>query len=167
MQRRLLIGLVALLCAASILAAWPARAEHFDIRLTLRTSKGVAEASWDTSPPEGGLNPRQSVTAAAGEDLALQWELRSEFPHGAMKRTVVRLFAVEEGQIGQRTLPGPDAALLFDNRFTADFLPKHSARGIVRFRALKPGSYLIRLESEGTQKEHDHEHFAALDLKVE
>ena len=31
----------------------------------------------------------------------------------------------------------------------------------------QPGVYLVRLTSEETQKEHGHEHFSAVDLKLE
>jgi hypothetical protein len=159
-----LIGMTLVLAALSLR---PARAEHFDIVLSIKSSRGSAEAHWDTSPPEGGRNPRQSVTAAVGEELLVEWSLRSEFPHGAMKRVRVRLFAAPETEIGQRNLPLPSVPRLFDNSFIADFLPHHSARGQLRFRVRKPGAYLVRLESEQTQEEHGHEHFAALDLRVE
>jgi hypothetical protein len=156
-----------LLLAAAVLGAGAARAEHFDIRLTLRTSAGVARASWDTSPPEGGLNRRERVSAPAGEDVLLEWDVRSEFPHGDMKRVTIRIFVAPEAELGQRKLPPEDGPTVMDNRFTSTFLPHHAARGHVRFRVLKPGNYLVRLESEETLKEHGHEHFAALDLRVE
>jgi hypothetical protein len=50
------------------LSSFPARAEHFDILITLRTATGVAEGCGDTRTPEGGVRlPRQRVSAAAGE----------------------------------------------------------------------------------------------------
>jgi hypothetical protein len=84
-----------------------------------------------------------------------------------MKRVRVELYGVREESIGQSHLPPASSPRLFENRFVADFLPKHSAKGHIRFRATEPGSYLIRLDSEETINEHGHEHFAALDLKVE
>lgn len=152
---------------AGVLAGTPARGEHFDIVMTLRGSQGFAEATWDTAPPEGGLKTRQVLTAPAGEDLTLEWRLRSEFPHGVMKGVVIRIWAAPEREIGQKNLPDPGAPRVFENSFTADFLPHHSARGVFHFRVTEPGSYLVRLQSELTQDEHAHEHFGALDLKVE
>lgn len=157
----------AALLTAGVLEALPARAEHFDIYLSVRSRTGLAESGWDTDPPEGGLKERQLVTAAVGEELNLEWRLRSEFPHGTMKRVGIRLFAAPEEKAGQRPLPPPTAPRVFDNSFTADFLPQHSAQGHFRFRVMKPGLYLVRLQSENTLAEHGHEHFAALDLKVE
>src|SRR5436309_1922994 len=87
----------------------PVAAEHFDIQLTLKTSQGIAEASWDTSPPEGGRNPRQTAAARVGEPLILEWRLRSEFPHGIMKKVRIHLFAARESEVGQSLLPLPDA----------------------------------------------------------
>jgi hypothetical protein len=149
------------------LFAQNARAEHFDIGLMVRTSQGQAEASWDTAPPEGGLNRRESVAAKVGEEILLEWRMRSEFPHGTMKDVQVRLFVAQEREIGQAALPPADAPHVLDNSFTADYLPHHTGRGHVRFRVMEPGNYLVRLESETTIAEHGHEHFGAVDLKVE
>ena len=145
----------------------PAGAEHFDIFMSLRSASGVADSGWDTDPPEGGLHERQVVSARAGEDLVLEWRLRSEFPHGTMKEVGIRIFVAPEGAIGQKQLPAPSAPRVIDNSFTADFLPQHSARGEVHFRVTEPGAYLVRLQSENTLNDQGHEHFAAVDLKVE
>jgi hypothetical protein len=150
-----------------LLGTVPARAEHFDISLIVRTSKGFAEAGWDTAPPEGGLNRRQSVSATAGEDLEMEWRMRSEFPHGTMKNVTIRMFVAPEKEIGQLELPSATAPRVIDNSFVADYLPKHQAKGLLHFRVLQPGNYLVRIESEMTLKEHGHEHFGAVDLKVD
>jgi hypothetical protein len=163
-QLWLLAGAGGLVLAAG---SFPARAEHFDILLRVTSAKGAAEASWDTSPPEGGLNPRQTVTAAAGEELYLEWRFRSEFPHGNVERVRVRLFVVPEARIGQKAVPPESTPAVVDNRFTSTFHPHHAAKGHLYFRAPAAGNYLVRLESEETIKEHGHEHFAAVDLKVE
>lgn len=158
---------VGLAIGTAIYASLPANAEHFDITLRLRNSKEFVDAGWDSTPPEGGVQKRPVLTAAAGEDLVLEWTLRSEYPHGVMKRVHIHLFAAKEGEIGQRELPPRNTPHVFDNSFVADFLPKHISRGHTTFRVMEPGAYLIRLQSEETQKEHDHEHFSAIDLKVE
>jgi hypothetical protein len=164
-RSRFLIGGLA---ALALLALSPrARAEHFDILLTVRSAAGMAESGWDTDPPEGGLHDRQVVTAKAGEDLTLEWRLRSEFPHGTMKKVGIRIFVAPEAALNQRPLPPPGAERVVNFGFTADFLPKHSGRGQLHFRVTQPGLYLVRLQSENTLAEHGHEHFAALDLKVE
>jgi hypothetical protein len=168
-RTRASLGFLALgagLCLAA-LHLRSARAEHVDIGLRLRTLQGEAQSSWDTSPPEGGVNPRQSVTAKVGEEVVLEWRARSEFPHGIMKNTGIRIYVAPEKEIGQKAEPPPDTPRVLDNSFVADFLPNHSTQGHVKFRVTEPGNYLVRLQSEGTLKEHGHEHFGALDLKVE
>src|SRR5687767_7774021 len=99
------LALLALSAAALAFGAMPADAEHFDISLIVRTPKGFAESSWDTFPPEGGLNRRQSITAAAGEDINLEWRMRSEFPHGVMRNVKIRLFVVRVKETGQLEVP--------------------------------------------------------------
>lgn len=149
---------MATLFMALLLTGGPGtRAEHFDIVMVLRGSKGVTEAHWDTSPPGGGVNTRPVLQAVAGEELRLEWRLRSEFPHGVMKRVTIRLFVA----------PVAGGKRIVDNSFLADFLPHHAARGTLRFRAPSAGSYQVRLQSEQTEKEHGHEHFSAIDLRVE
>ncbi|MBM3459777.1 MAG: hypothetical protein FJX77_14745 [Armatimonadetes bacterium] len=83
-----------------------------------------------------------------------------------MKSVTVRLILVRLAGATVEEIP-PDAPRLFDNTITCDFLPKHSARGILQFRIPDPGSYRLRLESEGTRPEHDHDHFSAMDVLVE
>jgi hypothetical protein len=151
----------------ALLGTVPARAEHFDISLIVRTAKGFAESGWDTAPPEGGLNKRQAITATVGEDIETEWRMRSEFPHGIMKNVTIRMYVAPEKEIGQLELPAADAPRVIDNSFVADYLPKHQAKGLLHFRVLQPGNYLVRIESEWTQREHGHEHFGAVDLKVE
>ena len=107
------------------------------------------------------------VEAVAGEDISLEWRMRSEFPHGIMRNVVVRLFVAKEEEIGQKKTPDYNGPTVLNNTVTADFLSHHTARGLLHFRVSEPGSYLVRIESEATIKEHGHEHFGAIDLKVE
>jgi hypothetical protein len=150
-----------------LLAAAPARAEHFDIDLTVRTPHGQAEAHWDTSPPEGGLNPRPTVTAKVGERVEIEWLMRSVFPHGVLKDVEVHFFVVREEAIGQKRVPDLKKGAWAESQMQMDFLPDHAARASVQLTARTPGLYLVRVESEGTNREVAHEHFSAVDLKVE
>jgi hypothetical protein len=158
------------LCVALALAclpARPARAEHFDIQLTVTTARESQTASWDTSPPEMGVNPRPVVSGRAGDDVKVGWVMRSAFPHATMPGVQVHFYVVKATAVGQKTLPPRDAPHLVDTSFRMDFLPDYAARGQLTFRIEQPGVYLVRLTSEGTQKEHGHEHFSAVDLKLE
>jgi hypothetical protein len=153
---------------AGVTMLWPAvaRAEHFDIQLTVRAPNDEGRAGWDTEPPTGGLNPRPVVRAHAGDKMQVEWLMRSVYPHGTMKKVTVRLFVAREKSAGQKEPPDMKD-LLADNTLTLDFLPDHAARGSLRFRVPRAATYLVRLESEGTEPGHDHEHFSAVDLVVE
>jgi hypothetical protein len=147
--------------------AMPARAEHFGIDVTVKTPRGQAESHWDTSPPVGGLNPRPVVSAKVGDRVEIEWLMRSEFPHGVLKGVTVHFFVVREAAVGQKTVPDLKAGKWAESRWVMDFLPDHAARGSVRLTARTPGAYLVRVQSEGSEGEAGHEHFSAIDLKVE
>src|SRR5207237_120186 len=142
-----------------------AGAEHFEVLLRVETAQNAAEASMDTSPPIGGLNKRPVLKARAGEPLRVKWRMKNAFPHGTMKAVTVHFFVVREDDLGQKPVPDPggDGGLV-DNSFTMDFARDAEATGSLRFRIRDAGFYLVRVGSEGTQKEHDHEHFAAVDV---
>lgn len=157
-------GIAALLLGSAV----PARAEHFEIDITVKTPHGQAESHWDTSPPVGGVNPRPVVTAKVGERVQIEWTMRSVFPHGTLKSVNVHFFVIQEGAIGQKSVPeGKSENKWVDSRLVMDFLPDHAARGSVQLTARARGAYLIRVESQGTDSEVGHEHFSAIDLKVE
>jgi hypothetical protein len=131
------------------------------------TPRGQAESHWDTSPPEGGVNRRPVVTAKVGDRVEIEWLMRSVFPHGVMKDVVVHFFVVREETIGQKPVPDLKKGAWTESRMQVDFLPDHAARASIQLTARTPGAYLVRVESEGTQGEVAHEHFSAVDLKVE
>jgi hypothetical protein len=144
------------------------RREHFDITLRVRTAQGQAEAHMDTTPPIGGLNPRPVATARAGDDIRVAWAMKSGFPHGVMRAVTVHFFVVREALVGQKPVPDPAGpAGIADNSFSMDFAPGAGASGMMRLRIMDPGSYLVRVQSENTYQEHGHEHFAAIDLKID
>lgn len=130
--------------------------------------KQVAEAFMDTTPPEGGVNKRPVVRVKAGQPVRVIWKLKSRFPHGTMKGVTIHFFVVREANIGQKPVPDPaGAAGIVDNSYVMDFSPKSTTSGEFRFKSPEPGNYLVRVQSEDTHQDHDHEHFAAIDLKVE
>jgi hypothetical protein len=156
-----------LILALALTLAGRASAEHFDITLRVESPEGSATAGWDTSPPEGGVNPRPVAHARAGQEIRVEWSMRSAFPHGDMKNVTVHFYVVAEEAVGQKKLPPGSANHLVDTSFTMDFHPDYAGKGTVRFRVPKPGNYLVHVGSEGTQREHGHEHFSAVDLTVE
>jgi hypothetical protein len=162
-MRAFTLGVAAFLlgCAA------PARAEHFAIDLTVKTPRGQGEAHWDSTPPVGGVNPRPVVTAKVGDRVEIQWLMRSVFPHGVMKDVTLHLFVAREAVVGQKSGADAKAERWVESRVVMDFLPDYAARGSFQVVARAAGAYLIQIESEGTEKEVGHEHFAAIDLQVE
>ncbi len=159
--------------AALLLAARPALAEHFEIDITVTAPHGQAESHWDTTPPIGGVNPRPVVMARVGDRITIAWLMRSVYPHGTLKNVGVHFFVVRERAVGQKPVPDlksmPDvkSGKWLDSHLVMDFLPDHAARGSVQLTARTPGVYLIRVESENTDQIQGHEHFSAIDLKVE
>lgn len=150
-----------------LLLARRALAEHFYITLKVQSSMGQGEASMDTTPPIGGVNPRPMVKAKVNEDIRVRWNMKSGFPHGTMKNVTVHFFVVKEQDIGQKPVPDPAGpAGVVDNSFSMDFAPTGAASGMLRFHISEPGNYLVRLQSENTHDEHEHEHFSAIDLQI-
>ncbi len=164
-------GMGAMACAgvALLLITSPlAHAEHFDIVLKAQSGRELAQAFMDTTPPIGGVNRRPILRAKAGDPISVSWQMKSGFPHGVMKAVTIHFFVVREDTLGQKPVPDPaGAAGLVDNSFVMDFAPKAAANGALRFAIAKPGSYLVRVQSEDTHQQHDHEHFSALDLQIE
>src|SRR5438552_18382099 len=94
--------LLVLVAAIAAALARPAVAEHFDITLRVESPEGSGTAGWDTSPPEGGVNARPVVAAHPGQEIKIDWSMRSAFPHGDMKNVTVHFYVVAEEAIGQK-----------------------------------------------------------------
>ena len=164
---------IALLVATSLLGLAaltlrPAGAEHFDIMLRVEAPKSRGEAFWDTTPPLGGVNPRPVVKAKVGEDIRITWRMKNVFPHDTMKKVTIHFFVVKEEKTAQKPVPNPAGpAGLVDNSFVMDFAPNAAANGALKLKFTDPGSYLVRVQSEDTHQDHDHEHFSAIDVEIE
>jgi hypothetical protein len=150
----------------------PARAEHADIDLTiktldLQTGKALAEASAtaDQEPPLGGHNPRPLFRCKVNEPLALQFFLTSTYPHGEKKNVTVRYFVVRESQARQKTLPDLRAGTVTQGHFVLNLKPQARVGARVQFTIREPGIYWLRVDTLNTDS--DHEHISGIDLKVE
>src|SRR3954469_2844877 len=84
-----------------------ADAEHFDILLKVVSADKQAEASMDTTPPIGGVNPRPVLKVKAGDPIRVTWRLRNSSPHGALKNVSIHFFVVREMRTGQKPVPDP------------------------------------------------------------
>ena len=154
------IGLVLL-----ALPAGRARAEHFDIDLTIEAGRDRQTAHSDTDPPFEGHQPRPVVKGKAGESLVLQFFFTSAFPHGVEKGVVVHYYVAPEKAVGQKGRPDFGKDVVTEGQFVLDFKPKGKVGLRHRLRIDRPGVYLVRVESD--HSDSDHEHFAALDLVIE
>ncbi len=144
------------------------RAEHFDTQVTVQTESSRADAFMDTTPPLGGVNKRPIVTVKLNETVRISWHMKSAFPHGVMKGVTIHFFIVREDRIGQKLVPDPAGkAGIVDNQFQMDFAPHANSSGSLKMKLSETGNYLVRVQSEDTHQEHDHEHFSAIDLKVQ
>jgi len=158
-------GMLAALFVVAMLAssAW---AEHFDFDVTVTSAKDKARSSADTYPPPQGRNPRPVCHAKVGEPLVFQFFMSSNFPHDAIKGVTVRYFIVPIPKVGSPEVPKPGDDALLSGNFIMDFKPDTGKVGLRQvFHADKPGIYLVRVQSENSDS--DHEHFSALDLVVE
>lgn len=170
-MKRMRAGIVVLTLACAVgavtLLVRRAAAEHFDIALKAEAGRQMVEASVDTTPPIGGVNPRPVLRLKAADPVRITWKLKSNFPHGTMKGVTIHFFVVREKEVGQKPVPDPSGpAGILDNRFTMDFAPTASAGGSLTFTLPGSGNYLVRVQSEDTHEEHDHEHFSAIDIVV-
>ena len=152
-----------------LLFAGFAQAEHFNIELTVQSGmqpQDDATAHSDTDPPPQGNKPRPLVHARAGEELTLQFFVSSNFPHNAIKGVGVRYYIAPEAQAGNKSMREADKPAVLEGSFLMDFKPETGRVGIrQRLRIDQPGAYIVRVESE--HSDSDHEHFAALDLVID
>jgi hypothetical protein len=175
MKRSRVLACLAIVATCGVIgiATRRAAAEHFDVLLHVETgAQGAgmqqANAFMDTTPPIGGVNKRPVVRAKANEEIRVKWRMKSAFPHGVMKGVGIHFFVVKEADIGQKPVPDPAGpAGIVDNSLLMDFQPNGVAAGAIRFKLDTPGNYLVRVQSEDTHQEHDHEHFSAIDVQVE
>lgn len=169
LPKRVWYGAGMLLTIALVVVAHhgAARAEHARIDLLLLKVDGerLESAIADQEPPLGGVNPRPMVTVKSGEPLVLQFLLDNLYPHGVVKDVKVRYFVVPIDKPRQKTTPSPDEHAVTRGEVVMTFRPKCRVGARLRFRAPEPGLYLVRVDTVKT--ESDHEHFAAIDLKVE
>ncbi len=156
------------LAAALVLAigfAVRLRAEHFDIKLIAAGPDGVTQQAFaDQSPPEGGLIPRPLLKVRAGDRITMQFIMTNVYPHGMAAGAGVHYFVVKERELGQKPVPPLTGNVVTEGTFTFDLKPQARIGARQQLVVREPGVYLLRVESQRTQR--DHEHFAAMDLQV-
>ncbi len=170
-MKRRLRSAAALTCAAlalGSLVASRAEAEHFDMLLRVFTADKAAQASMDSTPPIGGVNPRPVLKIKSGDTFRVTWRLKNSSPHGPLKGVGIHFFVVREEKTGQKPVPDPaGSAGVLDTSVTTDMVYGAATTGSAKLKITEPGSYLVRLQSEGTHDESGHEHFSAVDVEVQ
>jgi hypothetical protein len=156
---------IPILCLLAILTASPAFAEHAKINLDVSVAGAKETAFVDQTPPESGKNPRPVIRAKVGDPIRVQWVFENVYPHKTLANVVVHFFIAKEQKVGQKELPDLRGDVVLETAFDMDFKPGTKAGARSALTINSPGVYLIRVETKGTQS--DHEHFAAMDLVVE
>ncbi len=160
---RLLLGLVTF---GGLLASAPA-AEPFAIDLEVRCGKVKKTAHAESAAPGVKPQKRDILEIKAGDQVRVNWKLRSTDPKATLKDITIHFFAVKEERAGQRTVPKLDKGVVAESALSMDFGPKDKNEGALSFIIDEPGCYLLRLETIGaTAGPAGHENFAALDVKV-
>jgi hypothetical protein len=152
---------------AVVVAAFPsaAFAEHAKVNLDVVTPSEQKTAHVDQTPPEWGKNPRPVVKAKVNDPIKIQWTFTNVYPHKTLENVVVHFFVVRQSKVGQKELPDMRGDVVVESAFEMDFKPGAKAGQRNTLKIDTPGVYLVRVESRGTDS--DHEHFAAVDLVVE
>jgi hypothetical protein len=148
-----------------LLITLAARAEHYEINLTVEAGDQKVEGRVDDYPPAGGRYPRPVLRGRAGELLTLQFFLTDVNPHVVMKDVTIRFFIVAQESLGQKEPPALKDGVVLQGKYTLDFKPQAKVGLRQQFRVPKAGNYLVRVQSENSGS--DHEHFAAVDLKID
>jgi hypothetical protein len=162
-------GFWTLLCLA--VSGATARAEHAYIDLRAYRANGVsnqiqdqASSHADQDPPEGGSIPRPLLKVRANDPLVMEFHFTNTYPHGDRKGVVVTYFVVREEKARQKKVPDLSNGVVTRGRFLLNFKPNSKVGARALFTIKEPGLYLLRVQSENTQS--DHEHFSAIDISV-
>ena len=111
------------------------------------------------------VEERPQLKAKAGETLVLQFILTNTYPHGEKKDVRIRYFVVREAKAKQKAVPDLREGVVIQGRFTLNYKPKCRIGARQTFTIKEPGNYLLRVQTENTDS--DHEHFSAIDIVVE
>jgi len=150
-----------------LLASERPRAEHFGITLLAVGPDGITERAFaDQTPPEGGLNARPVLNARVGAEITVQFIMTNVYPHGVAGNAGVHYYVVRERALGQKPVPAlSQQDVVVEGHFTFDLKPQARIGARQRIVIRQPGTYLLRVESQRTQR--DHEHFSAIDLQIQ
>jgi hypothetical protein len=140
-----------------------ARAEHAVIRLEITGPDGKQESFADQEPPPGGIKRRPRMAVKHGAPLVFEFFLTNAYPHKQIEGVTVRYFVLRTGAFGAKELPDVKQAVA-QGTVNMNFKPKCRVGARFNLRLDDPGIYVVRVDTQNTQS--DHEHFSAIDLEV-
>ncbi len=141
-----------------------AQGDGLVVELQARTDGQQRTASGSSTTGAAGTRP--VLTATAGHNLSVQWSIVNQDKTAGLADVTVHCFLTKENAIGQSGAPqlGPDVT--YESALVMDFAPQAKSAADFVLQAPEPGNYLLRVETVGALKQHGHEHFAAIDVKV-
>jgi hypothetical protein len=141
-----------------------AHASHLAVRLTIDGTPRPAQADTDTMPPANGKKPRPLLHVSKNAPVHLHWSVKNT-ERKKLEKLLVHLFVVREAKAGQPEVPDPRQGAVWETVLATALEPGQETHGDLELPIDQPGTYLARVESGFTER--DHEHFAAIDLQVE
>jgi hypothetical protein len=178
-SRRRIVCFRAVMISVALLGATPPLlAEHARIDLRVSSEGKEVSAVADQEPPAGGRNTPPVLKAHANKPIILQFILTNAYPHAVIDHVTVLYSVVRVDKLGRKparfsepigleknSRPVLEAGVVTRGQFVMDFKPDCRVGTRLSFEIAEPGLYSARIETLGTQS--DHEHFSAIDLVVE
>ncbi len=148
---------LACLCSAAI-------ASDFEISLQVKSAtQQVSTNSTEEQPSPAKPHPRPVFTSESKETLLVSWKATNNAKHATFQDVLIHCLVVAEKEPGQAGLPSLKDPVQ-ESALTMDFKPGDSATGELSLTIDKPGTYLVRIETQNVLDKYGHEHYAALDL---
>ena len=83
-----------------------------------------------------------------------------------MKDVLVHFYVVRIDKAGQNPPPLEPKDVVIETAQTLDFAADVSTTAEVEFKPDRPGIYLVRVETQNTAEQANHEHYAAMEITV-
>lgn len=143
-----------------------AQADHCSISLEVTDGSHKQEAHAQTDPPKTPAAEKRPVYESAADGrLTAKWKVEST-AKGPMKDVLVHFYVVRIEKPGQPPPPLDPKAVVIESAQTLDLPPDGKTTAELQFKPPTTGTYLLRVETQGTAEQKGHEHFAAIDVVV-
>ena len=141
-----------------------AQGDALVVELQARTDGQQRTASGSSTAGAAGTRP--VLTATAGHNVSVQWTIVNQDKAAGLADVTVHCFLTKENAIGQSGSPPLGPEVTYESALVMDFAPQAKSTADFVLQAPEPGNYLLRVETVGALKQHGHEHFAAIDVRV-